>query len=66
MFVQFNRSKIIKGTLLLFLALPFFLISVSKAQKPSALQLSQIKRGYGMFIHFGLNTFNETKLVSGL
>lgn len=65
MFVLFNRSKIIKGTLLLFLALPFFLISVSKAQKPSALQLSQIKRGYGMFIHFGLNTFNETEWSDG-
>jgi alpha-L-fucosidase len=35
------------------------------AQQPSTIQLSQIKRGYGMFIHFGLNTFNEMEWSDG-
>ncbi|MBL7727135.1 MAG: alpha-L-fucosidase [Dinghuibacter sp.] len=33
--------------------------------RPSKLQLSQIARGYGMFIHFGINTFNETEWSDG-
>ena len=33
--------------------------------KPSKLQLSQSARGYGMFIHFGLNTFNEVEWSKG-
>ncbi|MDY7395399.1 alpha-L-fucosidase [Aureibaculum sp. 2210JD6-5] len=28
-------------------------------------QLEQIERGYGMFIHFGINTFNETEWSDG-
>jgi alpha-L-fucosidase len=34
-------------------------------EKPSKLQLSQSERGYGMFIHFGLNTFNEMEWSDG-
>ena len=33
--------------------------------QPNALQQSQIKRGYGMFIHFGINTFNEVEWSKG-
>ena len=33
--------------------------------KPSKQQLSQIARGYGMFIHFGINTFNEIEWSKG-
>ncbi len=50
------------------IGLSWFLILIScslKAQSPSALQLSQIKRGYGMFMHFGLNTFNEVEWSDG-
>lgn len=31
----------------------------------TAAQLQQVERGYGMFIHFGLNTFNETEWSDG-
>ena len=37
----------------------------AKAQEISSAQLSQVKRGYGMFIHFGLNTFNQTEWSDG-
>jgi alpha-L-fucosidase len=39
--------------------------TVAAQIKPSALQLTQVKRGYGMFIHFGINTFNETEWSDG-
>jgi alpha-L-fucosidase len=33
--------------------------------KPSPLQMAQSERGYGMFIHFSLNTFNEVEWSEG-
>lgn len=35
------------------------------ATKPSPAQQAMIKRGYGMFIHFGINTFNNTEWSDG-
>ncbi|WP_199139110.1 alpha-L-fucosidase [Pedobacter sp. ASV12] len=46
-------------------------LSYGKAQqqlpdtKPNLAQKAMIKRGYGMFIHFGINTFNETEWSDG-
>lgn len=31
----------------------------------SSLQMCQIERGFGMFIHFGVNTFNEIEWFKG-
>ena len=36
-----------------------------EGQPLSKAQLEQLHRGYGMFIHFGLNTFNETEWSDG-
>ena len=33
--------------------------------QPNAEQKTQIKRAYGMFMHFGVNTFNETEWSDG-
>lgn len=35
------------------------------ATKPSAAQQAMIKRGYGMFIHFGVNTFTDSEWSDG-
>lgn len=35
------------------------------SMKPSQFQKAQIKRQYGMFIHFGVNTFNNTEWSDG-
>ena len=35
------------------------------SEKPSKYQKDQIKRKYGMFIHFGINTFGETEWSDG-
>jgi alpha-L-fucosidase len=35
------------------------------SDRPSKIQISQSERGYGMFIHFGLNTFNEVEWSDG-
>jgi alpha-L-fucosidase len=60
------RKKPIYGLCLLLLTGMILIAARVTAQSvPSALQLSQIKRGYGMFIHFGLNTFNEKEWSDG-
>lgn len=35
------------------------------ATQPNLAQKAMISRGYGMFIHFGINTFNETEWSDG-
>lgn len=46
-----------------------FLLSICflslSAQQISKLQLTQVERGYGMFIHFGINTFNQIEWSDG-
>ncbi len=39
--------------------------SQNQTQQMTAAQESQIERGYGMFIHFGINTFNEIEWSKG-
>lgn len=34
---------------------------ITPATKPNATQRAMQERGYGMFIHFGPNTFNDTE-----
>lgn len=48
---------------LLFTSVVFGQISPSNA--PNALQKQQINRTYGMFVHFGINTFNEKEWSDG-
>lgn len=40
-------------------------ISPIASLKPNKNQLAQIKRKYGMFIHFGINTFNNVEWSNG-
>ncbi len=54
-----------KSLLLLILTFSLNLWSQSKVVELSKLQRSQIERGYGMFIHFGVNTFNEIEWSNG-
>lgn len=37
------------------------MITLIPSKKPNKNQLEQIERKYGMFIHFGINTFNDTE-----
>ncbi|EDM37743.1 calx-beta domain protein [Pedobacter sp. BAL39] len=38
---------------------------IAPATKPNPAQREMIKRGYGMFIHFGINTFNNIEWSDG-
>ena len=42
-----------------------FAFSQNPTSEMTRLQKSQIERGYGMFIHFGINTFNEIEWSKG-
>ncbi|MEG1509074.1 MAG: alpha-L-fucosidase [Clostridia bacterium] len=41
------------------------MITLQPSTKPNAVQQAQIERKYGMFIHFGINTFNDTEWSDG-
>lgn len=40
-------------------------VTLLPSDKPNANQQAQIDRKYGMFIHFGINTFNDTEWSDG-
>jgi alpha-L-fucosidase len=48
-----------------FLMLAINVCAQKKIIEISSAQIKQIKKGYGMFIHFGINTFNETEWSNG-
>ena len=54
-----------KTFLLLILTFSLNLWSQSQMKELSTAQVNQIERGYGMFIHFGINTFNEIEWSKG-
>lgn len=55
-----------KNKLIIVLLINSLLIySQNQIQHITAAQESQIERGYGMFIHFGINTFNEIEWSKG-
>ncbi len=41
------------------------MITLEPSRKPNKNQQAQIDRKYGMFIHFGINTFNDTEWSDG-
>ena len=41
------------------------MITLISSREPNAAQKAQIARKYGMFIHFGINTFNNTEWSDG-
>ena len=43
----------------------FDAMAQSDTLQPNALQQQVIDRGYGLFIHFGINTFNQTEWSDG-
>ncbi len=40
-------------------------LTLQPSNKPTQNQQAQIDRKYGMFIHFGINTFNDTEWSNG-
>jgi alpha-L-fucosidase len=61
-----HMTKIVKlliSAVLLVLTGPSVVAQAGQELSPA--QQNQIKRGYGMFIHFGVNTFNETEWSDG-
>jgi alpha-L-fucosidase len=54
-----------KHLLVLFLCFNLNLVAQIPKKDLNPLQISQIERGYGMFIHFGINTFNEIEWSKG-
>ena len=59
-------KRIFITTFLLILAYNYAMAQVLiPATKPNLAQQDMIKRGYGMFIHFGINTFNNIEWSDG-
>ena len=40
-------------------------VTLQPSNKPTVSQQAQIDRKYGMFIHFSINTFNDTEWSNG-
>jgi alpha-L-fucosidase len=59
------NNKLLLGVILFFICPNFLIAQTNPYQTSNKIQRSQIARGYGMFIHFGVNTFNEIEWSKG-
>lgn len=62
---QVNRTSITIAAILLLLSNTIDAQLFTPSTQPNQAQQAMIKRGYGMFIHFGINTFAETEWSDG-
>ena len=63
-----KKSILLSGLGVLFMALnPMFAAPIEPvpSERPNLQQLRQIERRYGMFIHFGINTFHDQEWTDG-
>jgi len=60
------KTSLLTSFVFLFLTYqPSFAQTQLPSTKPNAAQLAMMKRGYGMFMHFGINTFNDMEWSDG-
>lgn len=62
------KNRIVFSLLVFILNMNFYFLSAQEIKpwnKPNATQKAMMKRGYGMFVHFGINTFVDKEWSDG-